>query len=244
MDVIFLEMDIDTLIESDLSWRDIIYEIIKDMDPWNIDIAGLSIRYSKKVDSMEEMNFKIPANVVIVSSVLLRIKSDIFNPNANDNTSEVKDSLNFMFGSEFPQADASLGGNGQFDVPIVLKPSRVITRRITAMELIQAIQDALEEKTTKTIMKAVKDKNGKTTLVITTNIDIKKLIEETYSRVIELLAQKEFILFSELAKTKDEILTVFIPLLHLSNRQKLKLRQEKIFGEIYIHPAHNISYSS
>src|SRR3989338_9543294 len=119
MDVMLLEMDIDTLIESELSWREIICEIIKDMDPWNIDIAELSTKYSKKVDSMKEMDFRIPANVVIVSAVLLRIKSDVFNPNADDNTSELKNSLSFMFGSEFPQADASLGGNGQLDVPII-----------------------------------------------------------------------------------------------------------------------------
>ncbi len=56
-------------------WRDILYEIISTMDSWDIDITLLASRYSTRVSEMEEMNFRIPANVVIVSAVLLRMKA-------------------------------------------------------------------------------------------------------------------------------------------------------------------------
>ena len=58
-------------------WRDILYEIINTLDPWDIDLSELATRYSQKVKEMQEMNFKIPANVILVSSVLLRMKADI-----------------------------------------------------------------------------------------------------------------------------------------------------------------------
>ena len=52
--------------------------------------------------------------------------------------------------------------------------------------------------------------------------------------MVGLLGKKEVVMFSELAKTKDEVISVLMSLLHLSNDSKLYLNQEKLFGEIYI----------
>jgi len=228
---------IDIMIETSF-WRDILYEIINSMDPWDIDLSELATRYSSKVDSMKEMNFKIPANVVIVSAVLLRMKSQFmkFSGEAEFSADE------FMEGAEFSDGftdgvlpDGELfsgnGRNGDITDSLMISPKRVLKRRITAMELIAAIQEVLEDKAIKSkIAEQVVDRG----LILRFNADITKLIEETYGRIIGILSGKDVVLFSELAKSREEMVYTLISILHLTNDQKLKIHQDKMFEEIYI----------
>jgi len=222
----------------EVTWRDILYSVLKGMDPWNVDIVELATRYSGKVDDMREMNFRIPANVVLVCSVLLRMKADILTPR-DDGYADYSDSFHFIFDSDYP-VSALLPGEAE-PYPIEIKPARVLTRRITAEELIEAIQDALVERQRRVERIALK-KPGEagvvaSELVLEPEINIIELMEETYKRVMDILSRKEVVLFSEMARTKDEILHVFLSLLHLSNSQRITLKQERLFGEIYIRHA-------
>lgn len=223
-----------TLIETpDLTWRDILYETLTGLNPWDIDIGELASRYSKRVSGMKEMNFKIPANVILVSSVLLRMKADILHPRQSDPYSELADSLSTLFDGDFTQILQSLADGEVEDFELALKPQRLPKRRVTADELIAAIHKALEERGVRhkqMLEKKVEDR----VIVVEDEIDIVKFIEETYTQVIGLLGKKEVVLFSELAKTKDEIVNTLMSLLHLSNDSKLFINQEKVFGEIYI----------
>ena len=223
-----------TLIETpDLTWRDILYETLTGLNPWDIDIGELASRYSKRVSGMKEMNFKIPANVILVSSVLLRMKADILHPRQSDPYSELADSLSTLFDGDFTQILQSLADGEVEDFELALKPQRLPKRRVTADELIASIHKALEERGVRhkqMLEKKVEDR----VIVVEDEIDIVKFIEETYTQVIGLLGKKEVVLFSELAKTKDEIVNTLMSLLHLSNDSKLFINQEKVFGEIYI----------
>ncbi|MFH0862672.1 MAG: segregation/condensation protein A [Candidatus Altiarchaeota archaeon] len=232
--------DIDALMGSDdATWRDILTGVLKGMDPWNVDILTLASRYSRKVDEMREMNFRIPANVVLVCSVLLRMKADILTPKKED-YADMGSALNFIFNSDYP-ISALLGGDVE-PYPISIKPARSLTRRVTADELIQAIQDALAEKTKRVETAALRasrklrESDAPTELVLEPEVNMMEVIEETYAKVMGILAGKEVALFSDIAKTKDEILHTFISLLHLSNGQRVSLSQEQLFGEIYIRP--------
>jgi len=236
---------LDEMIEKSF-WRDILYEIINVMDPWDIDISELATRYSLKVDSMKEMNFRIPANVLIVSAVLLRMKSQFiaysgegFDLSADEfmeDSELATDELAMLLQGEAPGqgGNGGVGGNGQdLSEYMLVQPKRVPKRRITALELLSAIQEVLEDKVIKTrIKEAAVEKD----LVINLTTDIKQIIEETFQKVMAILShsQKDHVLFSELASGKDEIIDAFLSLLHLSNRQRVKLAQEKMFGEIYI----------
>jgi segregation and condensation protein A len=223
-------------------WRDILYEIINTLDPWDIDISLLASRYSARVSEMEEMNFRIPANVVIVSSVLLRMKSQFvgfaggeaaFSPDDYmDDSDPSMDGIDSQSSDMGSLIGAGNGGNGRDPLDILVKPNRVLKRRITALELIAAIQEVLEDKAIKSRMP---EKSVERNLVIAMRTEIKFLIEETYERVISILASKDSVMFSELAQSREEIVSTLISLLHLSNNQRLKLRQEKIFDEIYIY---------
>ena len=231
------ESKIDVLIETpELTWRDILYEVIKGMDPWDIDLSELATRYAKKVEEMQEMNFRIPANVVLVSSVLLRMKADVFRVVETDPFIDNRDAFNFMF-NENMKLFREDNGKREYEIAAILKPRRSLTRRVTAEELIATIQKALEERSEKKYR--LETKGGKRTLVIATDWNIEEIIEDVYQSIVEILKNSEFAVFSDLAKTRDEMIRVFTSILHLSNKQKLSLRQERIYEEIYIHnPMH------
>ncbi|MCX6694861.1 MAG: segregation/condensation protein A [Candidatus Altiarchaeota archaeon] len=221
--------------QEDLTWRDILYEVLEGMNLWDIDLIELATRYSQKVDEMKEMNFRIPANVILVCSVLLRMKADILTPRNDE--ANFSDAFNFIFNSDYP-ISALVPGDVE-PYPISIKPARVMTRRVTAEELIAAIQGALSERVKKqsTLMAAGVNGNGRKEIVIEPEVNIMALIEDTYRRVMEILAKKEVALFSELTRTNDDIRFTFLSLLHLWNDEKVTLSQERLFGEIYIKPA-------
>jgi segregation and condensation protein A len=226
---------IDVLIETpELTWRDILYEVIKGMDPWDINISELASRYAGKVEEMQEMNFRIPANVVLVSSVLLRMKSDILRPTETDPFLENKDAFSFLFNQDLSALAARDKTPAEYAIEAIAKPNRLMTRRVTAEELISAIQKALEERSQRKFR--LESEGGRRVLVVATDWDITQIIDEVYGRIMEVLKERDCALFSELAASREDRIRVFTSILHLSNRQKLCLRQERIFEEIYIHP--------
>ncbi|MFH1721061.1 MAG: hypothetical protein ABH950_00495 [Candidatus Altiarchaeota archaeon] len=238
--------NIDNLIaDEELTWRDIIFGILEDMDPWDVDISELASRYARHVDEMREMNFRIPAQVVLLSSVLLRMKSDLLPLGGPDNG--VLSAEEFFGGMEFdvfglsPEELAASGGNGKLkdgEVPILLTPKRVPKRRISAVELLSAIHDVLEEKQARQqFLDVVSVKPSSQTIIIKAETDIRRLIEETYSNIVELLSGKEEVLFSDLASTREKVIKLFVPLLHLWAKQKVSLTQEFLYGPIHIRAA-------
>ena len=213
---------------AELSWKDMLYEIISTLDPWDVDIIELASRYSKKVDEMQEMDFHVPANVMLVSSILLRMKADVLH------FSDLEEG-EFDY-EDYDYADAGLNEfnenlDADLEIPIVIKPRRLPKRKITAIELMEAIQEVMKEKVKEIRKVKLKFEN----MVIPLEPDIKKLIEEIYGKILKILKKKGTVTFSEITKEReDEMLRIFLSVLHLSNKQKVKLKQEKMFGEIFI----------
>ncbi len=247
-------MDIDHLIET-TSWKDILYEVVDSMDVWDVNLSELATRYAGKVAQMGEADFKIPANVVLVSSILLRMKADLVSFSYLDDDTpesefEPEPEFDEYVDVEYPMPDKSNPiDNG--DIPLTIKPRRVPRRRITLVELVAAIQVVL-----KTKKSTLKRKYTRSKIIIPVERDIGELIDEVYARIVEILDKKKKIIpsklvkesviskedkkdngnsvtFSELVREEDVVKT-FISVLHLTNNQKLKLRQEQIFGEIFI----------
>jgi len=230
---------------NDLFWKDIIYEIISNMNPWDIDIAQLANGYAKKVEDIEKTEFKTPANVIIVSSVLLRMKADIiasinFNPNEyrDDEGSDVDfislDEFDPTLFADMPDEEGAELVDWQA-ISLAVKPKRVPRRRVTAFELISAIQEVLEDKKIKECTK--KNKKEKRVMEVEVKRDRGKIIEETYLRIMDILSNKNIVLFSEITDNREEVISTLVSLLHLSHKQKLKLKQEKLFDEIFIKAA-------
>jgi len=241
-----IEINLHEMIENSF-WKDILYEIIGRMDPWDIDIGELATEYARRVEEMEDMNFKIPANVVIVTAVLLRMKADIVGNipvSMEEFMPEFLEGEFNLFGEFDPAVFSAAGEQLKKEIssdglPIRVKPKRVVKRRVTAVELINAIQGVLEEKTLKQKLKKEGNGNGngKRIMEIALTANIKELIEETYRRVMEIISTKEVAIFSEMVHNLDEKVSLFLSLLYLSNNQKVRLEQETLYDEIFIRGA-------
>jgi len=216
-------------------WRDILNTVLEGMNPWDIDLTELASRYSQKVDDMIEMNFRLPANVVLVSSVLLRMKSDVLSPQLEPDPYDIKHHMLFLFDSNYPiEAIAGLDAD---PYPIEAKPARLVKRRVTAEELIEALQSVMREKD-RSAQRVLDAKTGKFVpqdVVLEDHGNIVLLIEETYSKVMERLFGAPHVHFSDIAKSgAEEVISTFISLLHLVNDRRLQVSQEDLYGEIYI----------
>jgi len=67
-------------------------------------------------------------------------------------------------------------------------------------------------------------------------IDVAKVIKSLYEKIVLIFSKQPKVSFTELVgsdKKHDKIAT-FIPLLHLTNQEKIGLEQEGHFTEIYI----------
>jgi len=243
-------MEIDRLVET-LSWRDVLYEVMSQMDPWDVDIGEVATRYSRRVEQMQRMDFRVPATVLLVSSVLLRMKSYSLRftelegeepYNGADEFDEYMDLEHEDFEESFGDEIQGIGFEGTDEMGIMdeefIMPRRVPKRKITAVELIAAIREVLGDKRVKKRMKA---RDEPQPVIIPDNPDIKRLIDDVYKRIMKILYEQDMgaIRFSELVNRETGIVPVriFICLLHLANDQKLRIKQRRMFEDIFISKA-------
>jgi len=69
----------DFVFNENMSWQEIIYDLIntEQLDPWDINLSTLSQKYLTRIRELEEANFMLSSKVLLVSSLLLRIKSEL-----------------------------------------------------------------------------------------------------------------------------------------------------------------------
>src|SRR3989344_6573422 len=62
-----------------MGWQEIISDLIntEQLDPWDIDLSLLSRRYLERIKELEEANFMLSSKVILIASLLLRIKSEL-----------------------------------------------------------------------------------------------------------------------------------------------------------------------
>jgi len=177
---------LDEVIERGL-WKDVLYEIISSMDPWDIDIVELSNRYIMKIQEMREINFRIPTNVLIVCSILLRMKSEILRFRDKDDSTKNDDESEIT--SEDYSSTEEQNETNIFDADIALIPRRVPKRSVTAEELISAIQSVLESSR---IERKRKIFAGEQMMIVETEEDLKEAMEEIYNKICTILSKNQF----------------------------------------------------
>ena len=100
----------------------------------------------------------------------------------------------------------------------------------------KALEQAIEVEERRKIKRIITSRVIREAVLPTKKIDITQLISSIYDRIKSWFAKKPNLTFTELVnsdKKEDKIMT-FIPLLYLSNQQRIDLNQEKPFEEINI----------
>lgn len=225
------EKEILDMIIEEKSWEDLIYHIVsfEDLDPWDIDIIKLTDSFLEYIEGLETLDFRIPAKVVLVAAILLKLKSEVLSPFKGETDYYLPEEEGLPLELRLIKEEIS---------KISLKPpmERHMKRKVTLDELVNALKKAMK----------VKDKKERGKRLLRNRLkeeigeeeDIELRIERLMSEIDGLLAKlkSEKVKFSKIVDKweRDEIVRQFMPLLHLSSRGKVRTEQEEFFEEIYI----------
>jgi segregation and condensation protein A len=209
------------------SWEEIIYHIvsIEKLDPWDVDLVKLADGFIKFISQVKELDFRIPAKVVFVAGILLRLKAESLSLFEEEEK---------LAEGEVTREEIRIPEVGELGIPL----KRVPKRQVTLEELIHALRKALavverrEERKKRARIRVEAEISGE---------DIRERIEKVMNKINELMQKlkSEKIAFKELVPKweRKEIVYNFIPILHLDQDRKIETEQEEFFKEIWIKKA-------
>jgi segregation and condensation protein A len=233
-------------ITSDYSWEQVIYKVVawEGLDPWNLDLVKLSDSFVDYLMKLKEMDFKVPAKYVIISAVLLRMKSDHLQylgdlVEENFAMDMVEDELETHIESSDPE-DGLLaeenGINGFTVNPITVPPKRQPRRKIVVDDLVSALRRVLRSETRRDL----RSKRHREKIDVRDD-NITHRISTLYIRINDMLGRirKEEVEFSKLVDKweRTEVVDTFLPLIFLDHEKKVETSQQEMFEEIYIKKA-------
>ena len=227
----------DILTSKEPSWQALIYELIQteQLDPWDINIALLAQRYLEKIRQLEEANFFISSKVLLAASLLLRIKSEILLNEYIRSLDEI------LFGKKEqekkPMEKIEIDEN---ELPELFPRTPLPRfRQVSLQELMSALNKAISTESRR-IKREISEKQAERWAQVDipkTRINIRDRIRQIYAKVSVFFKKKpkSKLSFTELAgKERESRIAAFLPVLHLSNQQKVWLEQEGHRQEIWI----------
>jgi len=228
---------LDLLMQKDeITWQTILLDLVKtnELDPWDIDISILANKYLEVVKKLHEANLFISGKVLLASAILLKIKAEKL----------IIDGIGSLDNLMFPQNDEleELGGfqNRRIELDtepkLTIKTPQTRKRKVNVSDLISALEKALEVNERRLLRVAERNRVPEGLIIPEKPIDITKIIRELYDKIILIFSKQPKVSFSELVNSerKNDKIATFIPLLHLSNQEKVDLEQETHFAEIFI----------
>jgi len=225
------EQNLLEMIIKEESWEELIYNIVsyEGLDPWDVDIIKLTDSFLKYIEGVKTLDFRIPAKVVLVAAILLKLKSEVLSPIKGEGMEYFPESG--LTVDEFEQIRQELSN-------LSLKPpiERHVKRKVTLEELVDALNKAMRVEEKKEKVKRILGRRLRNEIGEEEDIEIR--INELMSEIDGLLfkLKSEKVEFSKIVEKweRDEIIRNFMPLLYLSSRGKVETEQEEFFKEIFI----------
>jgi len=219
----------------EMSWQEIIYDLInsEQLDPWDIDLSVLSGKYLETIRGLEEANFMLSSKVLLISSLMLRIKAELLLNHY------IKDLDDILFNKEKEEKQMKLPEAFDEEIPELL-PRTPLPRykKISLKELVSALSKAVATEDRRIIKKRFAKEIYEKTLYFLPrkSINIQQHIKNIHGKVKDLFKKHDKIKFSEFSgpKKQDKV-DHFIPLLHLDNQNHIWLQQNKHLEEIWLH---------
>lgn len=205
------------------AWKTVLLDLIKreKMDPWNIDIVELAEKYLQKINQLTKVNLRIPANAILASAILLKMKAKSLKISAIEEEED-------LIQESPPQllSDA--------EIPDLKGLRKLREGRVSLEELIETIDSVLEKTKKAEFKKSIKQLPAFTLPFSEENLSEK--IENVFSKILERADSQGLLLFSQLLESKDstEKVNTFIPMLFLINHKKISAWQDEWFGEIFV----------
>ncbi len=225
------EQNLLEMIIKEESWEELIYNIVsyEGLDPWDVDIIKLADSFLKYIEGFKTLDFRIPAKVVLVAAIMLKLKSDALSPIKGEEM------------EYFPESGLTLDEFNQIREELSkmsLRPpiERHVKRKVTLDELIDALNKAMKVEQKKERVRRVLGKRINAEIGEEEDIEvrIKELMSDIDGLLFKLKSDK--IEFSKIVEKweRNDIVRNFMPLLYLSSRGKVSTEQEEFFKEIFI----------
>ena len=209
------------IMSRELTWEGLIRDIVcsEGLDPWDIDIFILVKKYLDAIRMFKDMDIKLSGKFILAAAILLKMKADYLLAKKEEEKKREKDKEIVKF------EDYELQPN-------IPQPKK---RKVTMEELLSSLRKALVVSEKRKFRHKQREVNMKLKLK---KVDIGEKIVLLYNRIKDFLKKfkKEEITFSNLvpSKQREDVLWTFIPLIHLANKGKIRIKQEDEFGEIYV----------
>lgn len=222
------QFDIHSMVEKP-TWKQMLLELIDQnkIDPWDVDIALIADGFMKKIKEMKKLDLAVQANVILAAAILLKYKSNYLK-----NITMEQSTLD-----EYPVEEPDFFNAETEELPQLTLVSRIPPKRqITLDELMGEMERVIKyENTEREVIP-----RGAIEEIIDFEIteeDIEKKMDEVLLSIKENTDEAGWSLFSTIIKRKSsiEIIYTLLSLLHLSQMKMIKLKQDKIFGEIFIY---------
>lgn len=210
------------------SWEEMIYYVVgqEKLNPWDIDIEKLVAGFLRFLKKVQELDFRIPAKIVFVASLLLRMKvEELFYKPKEIEPTPAETLLEFGIKPE--------------ELEVVYPIRKVQKRQITLEELIQAVKKAIEIKEKRERRKFFeRDIIRREINVRIEEADIEQKINQFLEKLTAIEKERKIkeVPFSSIVGKweRDSIVDNFIPMLHLEMKNQIRSRQSRHFDEIFV----------
>ncbi|MFA4854996.1 MAG: segregation/condensation protein A [archaeon] len=208
------------------AWKSILIELVKSnkMDPWNIDVVELADLYWQKIQQLEKQDLRIPANAILASAILLKLKARSIKLSSveEEDETEAKE-INREELAMIEEAIPELRGQRQFR-----------EGRISLDELVASIGEILEK--TKQKKNILRDKQLPEFRLEFNKGGAAEQVDKVFTKIRKMADSQGLVMFSALLEENTPIAMIncFIPILFLANSGKINAWQEEWFGEIFI----------
>ena len=220
----------------DLSWQEIVYDLInsEQLDPWDINLSLLAQKYLDKIKELEEANFVLSSKVILIASLLLRIKSELL---MNRYMRDLDDIL-FNKKTDIQDTLKTIEFDDEDIPPLIPRTPLPRFKKVSLQELMTALSKAVETETRRVERKRTERENYEKTkfFMPKKTINLIERIKNVHVRIKTLFQTEDRVKFDEFAgPKKEERINTFIPLLHLDTQNHLWLQQNSHLDDIWIH---------
>jgi len=233
-------MNLIETVENGGSWREIIYDIVnsENFNPWDMDVGALADSYLDKIREIEIVNFSVPGTMVLVGSILVKLKSD----SVMNTTSMFEDVFASEDMGELPEMDdfeapEPLASDLELAPEASLYIRRVPKRKVTLPELMVFLRKVVAQVEEKQAKRSEITEEPHIPVKVPKK-DLRAIMTSVFKEIKTLSKTKQGTTFSELVSEwkRENIVSYLFPLLHLANDERIFIKQEKLFGEITIKP--------
>jgi segregation and condensation protein A len=210
------------------SWKTILLELIESdkIDPWNIDILEISDAFLKRVREMEKLDLLIQANVILAAAILLRHKSNY---------------LKFLQYQEQMTdyiPEEPIEPLPADDIPQLTMASRIPPKRqVTLEELVEEVEKVIKYDSEERLLRKPKGSIDEVVEFKLEEQDIERRMNEVAKNIRNSVDPEGWTLFSRVIKDKQdniELIYALMSILHLTQKQTIDIKQDELFGEIFI----------